>query len=267
MKLSIITPSYNQGEFIAQTFQSILDQDHRDFDLEYIVVDALSTDATLDVINEYTQKFLDAGIEFVFIHEKDNGQSDAINKGWSRASGDIVSFINSDDYYEPNVLSTVMENFSKHHDVQWLYGGWNLVDKNGKIYKAVQHQKYLKKRLLDRCNIGQPSCFIRKTLLAEFGMLEQDLHLAMDYDLWLRIASKYDPLVVQKIFSNMRYYADAKSGSLGKKQMYEMYKLSNRYSKPVSIQRLRQLFFLIAGLTVIFFNVDITKRIASRRAK
>jgi glycosyltransferase involved in cell wall biosynthesis len=110
MKLSIITPSYNQGQFIKDTFQSILNQDVN-FSIEYILVDAVSTDETSKIVEEFAPKFESKGIEFIYICEKDNGQSDAINKGWLRATGNLITYLNSDDFYESNVLQKIVDFF------------------------------------------------------------------------------------------------------------------------------------------------------------
>ena len=179
MKLSIVTPSYNQGKFIKDTFESILNQ-NANFPIEYILVDAVSTDETSKIVEEFAPKFKTKGIEFIFICEKDNGQSDAINKGWHKATGNIITYLNSDDYYEPNVLQKVMEYFVNNTNIKWAYGGWNFVNKDGLLYKSVRPAIFKKQKLLDYCNIGQPSCFFKKELLDEFGMLNEKLHLTMD---------------------------------------------------------------------------------------
>lgn len=266
MKLSIITPSYNQGQFIEKTFKRILDQ-KINFNLEYILIDAISTDNTAKIVRDYKPKFKKAGIEFIYICEKDNGQSDAINKGWKGASGDIVTYINSDDYYEPRVLGRVISFFENNPQTMWAYGGWKLVDKAGKLYKSVNPKKYSKAKLLNYCNIGQPSCFFRRELFKETGFLNQDLHLAMDYDLWLKFAAKYPAGIIKATISNMRYYADAKSGTRTAEQLKEVLTLGSFYTKPVSFRRLCQYYYFLRGLAVCKLNIDLTKRIDRKKAK
>ncbi|MEI8061175.1 MAG: glycosyltransferase family 2 protein [Candidatus Berkelbacteria bacterium] len=259
MKISIVTPSYNQGQFIAETFDSILAQNFSN--IEYIVTDGGSTDSTASVAKKYAPLFKKAGIDFKFISEKDKGQSDAINKGWKMATGDIITYLNSDDYYNKNVLKDVVNFFQKNPKIKWAYGGWNFVNKDGKLYRSVQPKEFSKNKLLDYCNIGQPSCFFRKTLLDEVGMLNVKLHLTMDYDLWLRFAKKYHAGIIDCIISNMRYYPDAKSGARTKEQLREVLKLSVKYTKLFSVRRFFQYFYYLRGLVMVLLRIDITKRI------
>lgn len=264
MKLSIVTPSYNQGQFIRKTFESILDQ-NINFELEYILVDAISTDETSKVVEEFTPKFKTKSIDFKFICEKDNGQSNAINKGWKIASGGILTYLNSDDFYEPNVLQGIMDYFKNNPQIKWAYGGWYFVNKAGYLYKKVQPTIFKKQKLLNYCNIGQPSCFFRRELLQEIGMLNEKLHLTMDYDLWLRFATKYPAGIMNFVISNMRYYPDAKSGAKTMEHLNESFKLCKKYSKKYSWQRMRQLYYYLRGLGVILIKKDITHRINGRK--
>jgi len=263
MKVSIITPSYNQGKFIKKTFESILNQEIN-FKLEYILVDAVSTDETAKIVEEFIPKFKAKGIEFIYICEKDNGQSNAINKGWKKATGDLITYINSDDFYESNVLQSVVNYFKNNPTIKWAYGGWNFVNKNGILYKSSQPKIFKKQTLLDYCNIGQPSCFFRRELLEEFGMLNEKLHLVMDYDLWLRFATKYLAGIMNFIISNMRYYPDAKSGARTTEQLKAIFALCKNYSRRFSWQRFRQLFFFLRGFIVIIIKRDITRRVNSK---
>lgn len=265
MKLSIVTPSYNQGRFIRDTLESILIQDVK-FVIEYILVDACSNDETSKIIEEFIPKFKNKKIEFIYICEKDNGQSDAINKGFSKATGDLVTYLNSDDYYEPDVLQKVMGYFSDNPDIKWAYGGWNFVNERGRLYKNIQPTTFKKQKLLDYCNIGQPSCFFKKELLKEFGMLNEALHLTMDYDLWLRFATKYSAGIMNFTISNMRYYPNAKSGARTMEHLIEAFMLSKNHSKKFSWQRFRQIFFFIRGLVIILLKKDITRRVISGKS-
>lgn len=261
IRLTIVTPTYNQSSFIKDTFESILVQKLPKAMLEYIVVDALSDDGTKEIVESYEEKFRKAGIEFVYIREKDKGQSDAINKGWKRARGEIVTYINSDDFYEKNALDKVLQYFQTHKEIQWAYGGWNLVNKAGKVYQTVKHDRFERNKLLNYSNIGQPSCFFRKKLLEKFGYLDTSLHLAFDYDLWLRFAAKYDAGMIPGVLSDMRYYGEAKSAQKTIPQTYEMLRLGMKYSRFFSWRRLLQYFYFFRGIGVVFFGLDITRRI------
>lgn len=261
MKISIITPSYNQGEFIGRTLQSVVDQVSPDFELEYIILDAVSTDTTDAVIKEFLPKLEAAGIACRYISEKDRGQGDAINKGWSLATGEVVTYLNSDDYYVPNALRAVALYFQANPGVQWAYGGWSLVNRSGAVYTTIQPETYSKNRLLYNNNIGQPSCFFRRRLLDECGFLNENYHLALDYDLWLRFAAKYPAGIIQTIISHMRYYGDTKSAAQTYPQLKESYKINSQYTKPFSWLRLGQIFSFCAGLGVYLLHIDITRRI------
>jgi glycosyltransferase involved in cell wall biosynthesis len=260
MKLSIITPSYNQGKFIEKTLQSILEQ-KLDFDLEYILIDAVSSDETDSIVKKLESQFKKKGINFIYKREKDNGQSDAINKGFELATGDIITYINSDDFYQPNVLSKVVIFFKNNPKIKWAYGGWNFVKEKGEQYKAVKPKKFNYADLLNYCNIGQPSCFFKKNLLKEMGNLKEDLHLTMDYELWLRFATKYNPGIVPFIISNMRYHSEAKSGSQTLKHLKETLKTNTNYTTPFSWRRFCQYFYFLRGYLIIILGKDITKRI------
>lgn len=255
MKLSIVTPSYNQGKFIKDTFDSILNQDIN-FELEYILVDAVSTDETPRIVAEFIPKFKAKGIEFIYICEKDKGQSDAINKGWKISTGDLITYLNSDDYYEPNVLQKVADYFENSSEVKWAYGGWNIVTKEKVVFLSARPEKYDKNKLLNYCNIGQPSCFFRKDLLDEFGMLDEKLHFAMDYDLWLRFVSKYDAGIIDGILSNMRYHDEAKSTAQTKKQLAEILQVGKKHTKPFSFRRFAQYFYYIRGMVATILKLS-----------
>ncbi len=260
MKLTIVTPTYNQASFIRQTLDSLLAQTPLQFPVEYLIYDAVSTDGSDTIIKEYLPKLAAGGFDCHYVRESDHGQSDAINKGWKLANGDIVTYLNSDDYYEPNILNTVMQWFQDHPTSQWAYGGWKLVNQTGIPFHVVQPIHYDYNKLLHYCNIGQPSCFFRKSLLDEFGLLNKQLHLAMDYDLWLRFASKYPAGIIPQLLSNMRYHANAKSSALTTKQLWEVYRVGAQYTATFSWQRLMQRFYLYRGLLATRLKLSTIER-------
>ena len=124
-KISIITPSYNQGQFLEQTILSILSQDYPN--LEYIIMDGGSSDNSVEIIRKHEDNLT------YWVSEPDKGQSDAINKGFQRATGDILTWLNSDDYYLPGTLHTVAEYFTQHPDVECIYGDLQVVASNGDL--------------------------------------------------------------------------------------------------------------------------------------
>jgi glycosyltransferase involved in cell wall biosynthesis len=181
IKISVITPSYNQAVFIDATIRSVINQDYENF--EYIVVDGGSTDGSVDIIRSYSDKI------DVTIVERDNGQSNAINKGFRIASGEVLCWVNSDDLLWPGALKTVGEYFTKNADCQWLLGNCRFTDLFLKMhwhYKARQlkPEDYL---LFGEGNfLAQSSVFFKKKLWQQAGELNENLHYAMDLDLWLR---------------------------------------------------------------------------------
>ena len=232
LKLTIVSPTFNQAQFIEKTFQSILKQKIT-FPLEYIVVDGLSTDETPKLVKKYVPIFSKAGIVFRSIREKDKGQSDAINKGWKLATGDVLTYLNTDDCYMPGVLNKVMKHFSDNPKTQWLYGGWNIVNEKGRLFRTYQAPRFNHFLFSTYAqNIGQPSCFYRKSLLKKAGALNKNLHLAMDYDLWLRFAKLATPIALPYIISKMRYHSQAKSSQYADKHNREAYSVAKGHLTP-----------------------------------
>ncbi len=225
MKISIITPSFNQAQYIEQTIQSVLSQ-KGDFHLEYIIIDGGSTDATLDILKKYTGKIS-------WTSEKDRGQSDAINKGFKKATGDIIGWLNSDDLYEPDTLNNVARFFKKNPAVKWVYGKCRIIDeKNREIrrgvtfYKNLLLRKYSYNKLLAENFISQPAVFFRREILDDIGYLDLNQHIVMDYDFWLRIGKKHPAGVINKYLASFRWYTDSKSGSLYKRQFRDEFNVA-----------------------------------------
>lgn len=260
MNISIVTPSYNQGKLISKTIDSILMQNIGSR-LEYIIVDSLSDDDTDKIIRSRIPDIKKNGITFKYIREKDSGQADAINKGWKVSNGDIVAWINSDDEYYPNVLKNVLDFFEHNPNIKWAYGGWSYTDKNGKIYKTIEPKKFNKNTLFSYDNIGQPACFVKKSMLKKAGYLNQDLHYTMDYDLWLRLAKDSDPGIIDKKIAKLRCYTDTKSSRHAVEQFFSVYKLNSKHSKVFSWLRVMQILYAIIGILLGVLHLDIANRI------
>lgn len=213
MKLSIITPSFNQGKYIEQTIQSVLNENNSM--IEYIVIDGGSTDETVSILQKY------AGIKWV--SEKDNGQSHAINKGIKMAAGEIIGWINSDDLYYPNALNTVIEWFNKNPQADFLYGDIEYINENGDhLFTQTGHVISFENLISDPYIMRQPSCFWRKSVIEKCGMLRENLHVVMDLDLTLRILKSSEAHYFPMTYSKFRFYDQGKSLRLFKKQFYEM---------------------------------------------
>jgi len=181
MKISIITPSYNQGIFIEKTIKSVLNQDYSDF--EYLIYDGGSTDKTTEVLQEYSSKLY-------WISEKDNGQAHAVNKGIMKSSGDIIGWLNSDDIYYPGTLEKVADFFKAHPNIDILYGNACHIDREDKPFEDYPTQQWSIEQLKETCFICQPTVFFRKNIFKKYGLLREDLNYCMDYEYWLRLSKE-----------------------------------------------------------------------------
>ena len=204
MKLvSIVTPSFNQAPYLEQTIRSVLDQDYPS--LEYIVVDGASTDGSADIIKKYSDRLA------WWVSEKDKGQGEAINKGLARAKGDIIGWINSDDYYLPNAISSVVKIFEQNPEVILVYGDMLAVDQNGETTNVLRYKQYSLEDLLCFQIIGQPAVFFRREVYERVGGLDTSFHFMLDHHLWIRIAAQGKILYVPQIWSAARYHPQAKN--------------------------------------------------------
>jgi GT2 family glycosyltransferase len=201
--VSIITPSYNQAAFLEQTIQSVLEQDYPR--LEYIVIDGDSTDNSAEVIRKYADRLA------YWISEKDSGQAEAINKGFARANGDILGWLNSDDYYLPNTISEVARCFEQNPDVVMVYGDMLAVDGNGQTLNVLKYKQLSLEDLLCFQILGQPSVFFRRAALQKAGLLETTFHFMLDHHLWIRLAQQGRILHIPRVWSAARYHSQAKN--------------------------------------------------------
>ena len=201
--VSIVTPSFNQARYLEQTMRSVLEQDYPR--IEYIVIDGASKDGSVDIIRKYENQLAH------WVSEKDAGQAEAINKGLSRANGEIVAWLNSDDYYLPGTVSAAVEVFRANPDVALVYGDMLAVDENGRTTNLMKYTQLSLEDLLCFQIIGQPSVFFRRDALPKAGLLDPSFHFLLDHHLWIRIAAQGKILHVPKIWSAARYHAEAKN--------------------------------------------------------
>jgi len=201
--VSIITPSYNQAAYLEQTLTSVLEQDYPR--LEYLVIDGASTDGSVDIIKKYADKLA------FWVSEKDSGQSEAINKGLARAKGDILAWLNSDDYYLPGAIAAVIKVFEENPDVVLVYGNMLAVDAKGETINLLKYNQLNLADLLCFQIIGQPAVFFRRESLKKAGGLDATYHFLLDHHLWLRIALQGHILHVDKTWAAARYHAKAKN--------------------------------------------------------
>jgi glycosyltransferase involved in cell wall biosynthesis len=201
-KVTIVTPSYNQGRFIEETILSVLAQDYAN--LEYIVIDGGSNDNTLDVIKRYEGQLT------FWLSESDRGQADAINKGFRRATGDIVTWLNSDDVYLPHTLRRAVQYFDDP-EVALVHGKCILFGEGIKEEVRGAGERDLEVLYLTRVPFPQPSSFFRRRVLLEQGYLDESFQLMMDYDLLVRIALNYKLKRVEDTFSRYRLHDGCKT--------------------------------------------------------
>ncbi len=216
----MITITFNSQQFLTETIESVLSQDFIDF--EYIFVDGGSTDGTQETIRRYAEH--DSRIRWV--SEPDNGIADAMNKGVGLAIGDVVAHLHSDDSYLPGALRQVAEAFEQFPSARWLTGCLRYVDEAGQVlYDTRLKDVYTAQSLLRRNSIGHPATFIRRELFSELGGFKMSLRYAMDYDLWLRIASRYPLLPLPAVLATFRVHAESLSSRELLKAFAEEYRI------------------------------------------
>lgn len=243
-RISVITPSYNQVAFIEQTILSVLSQDYPN--LEYLIIDGGSTDGTLEVLQRYDD-------HIIWISEKDNGQTNAINKGLRMASGEILTYLNTDDLYEPGALLAVGAYFAGHPEAAWVSGQCHNIDERGRIIRrGVSLYKNFWLRLgnytvLQVLNfIAQPATFWRRCVVERVGYLDETLQYTMDYEYWLRISQHFRIHPLNRALARFRIHAASKSGRTSFAQFDEELMVAQRYCNglPLLLHRLHRLILV-----------------------
>ena len=201
--VSIITPSYNQASYLEQTIRSVLEQDYPR--IEYIVMDGASTDGSVEIIRKFESRLV------YWESVKDAGQADAINKGFARATGEIVAWLNSDDYYLPGTVGKAVKIFEENPDVVLVYGDMLAVDEHGKTFNTLNYKQLTLEDLLCFQIIGQPAVFMRRSALQKASGLNLTFHFLLDHLLWIQIAKQGRILHVDQTWSAARYHAEAKN--------------------------------------------------------
>lgn len=200
-KISILTPSYNQGNYIEENIQAVLNQDYLNF--EHIIIDGGSTDGTVEILKKYPH--------LKWVSERDDGQSDALNKGLAMATGEIIGWINSDDYYEPRIFRDIADRF-KEVSVQWVIGLIKQIYEDIDLVLPIKSPEITYKRLIENPDIVKQQCtFFRKSAIESAGGWNKELYMVMDYDLWIRLSKKNAPLMLQKNWAYFRCYAGQKT--------------------------------------------------------
>ena len=234
--ISIVTPSFNQAEFIEETIRSVLFQGYPN--LDYIIIDGGSTDGSQEIIKKY-EPWLS-----YWVSEPDNGQSHAINKGWGKAKGEIIAWINSDDVYEADAFRLVADYFEQHEDVHMLYGDCKIINEHGLITGDCPSLEFELENLI--CNkwfIGQQASFFRKEAVSTVGYIDENLHLVMDWDLFVRLAlNNFKIKYYQKLLARFRIWTGAKTSAQWVKSGDEkILVLNNIFSNPEYIPKISNL--------------------------
>jgi len=202
LKISILTPSFNQGDFIEKNILAVLNQNYSNF--EHIVLDGGSTDNTVKILKKYPH--------LIWISEKDEGQADCLNKGIKLATGDIIGWVNSDDYLEPNIFSTINDEFEKDEKLDWIVGNLNVDNLNNNTITTVNSPQISYELLLkDPDIVKQPATFIRKSIIEKIGGWNKNLYMVMDFDLWIRISKISNPKKINKTFANFVIHPNQKT--------------------------------------------------------
>src|SRR3990170_1597763 len=201
--VTIITPSYNQAAYLEYTMRSVFEQDYPA--IEYLVVDGASEDRSLEIINKYSARLS------WWVSEPDNGQAEAINKGFARARGEIVGWLNSDDIYLPGAVAGAVEALRTHPEAGFVYGDAITIDAEGHPLKTLVFPDWGLQDLIGFRIICQPAVFIRRQTLLEVGELDVSYHYLLDHQLWLRIAQKAPPVHIPAFWAAARHHPAAKN--------------------------------------------------------
>lgn len=235
-RVSVVTPSYNQAQFIEETIRSVLLQDYPA--LEYIVVDGGSNDGTLDILRRYEDWLC-------WVSETDKGQTDAINKGLRMATGDVLAYLNSDDTYCPGGICKIAAFFRAHPDVGLVYGDCQVVDEPGGHLGYLPRHAFSLRRMIERGEfIPQQAAFWQRAAMEQAGMFDESLHFAMDYNFFIRVAQAFPVAYLPELVASFRMHGTSKTVSQSEKHWRETLAVSERYGlKPWTlwywIRRLR----------------------------
>ncbi len=223
-KVSVITPSFNQARFLEQTIRSVLDQDYPN--LEYVVIDGGSNDGSVDILRRYADRLA------YWVSEPDRGQTDALNKGFARATGDIVCWVNSDDFYYPGALAAAVAAFRANPDLGLVYGRGNRVDEDGEVIREFECTRPFD---LDALVYGidyilQPTTFFRRQALHDVGPFDPGLHYAFDWELWMRFGERFPAQMIDQLVAAGREYASAKTFAGGFPRAEEIRQIVARHT-------------------------------------
>jgi len=217
MLVSIITPSYNQAEYLESTIQSVLAQEYSD--LEYIIVDGGSTDGSVEIIQKYADQLS------WWVSEPDQGQADGINKGLQRVRGEVVAWLNSDDLYMPGAIQAAVAALRVDPDLGMVFGDAITIDPAGRPLNQLSFGDWNLPELMRFRIICQPAVFMRRAVLDQVSYLDENFHYMLDHHLWLRIAREYSVKHIPELWAAARHHPAAKNVSLAPKFSLETYRV------------------------------------------
>jgi glycosyltransferase involved in cell wall biosynthesis len=229
VRISVVTPSYNQGRYLEAAIRSVLDQGYPD--VEYIVIDGGSTDESGTILDRYAPQLA------YHQSEPDKGQTDALIQGFQRATGDILAWLNADDLYEPTTFAEVAHFFDSHPDAQFVFGDSTWIDEDGRRTRRKREMPFLRFVWLRTYNyIPQPSAFWKRSLYERVGGLDSGFDLAMDTDLWLRFSERARMSHVPRPWSRMRRHAQQKNVRLRARSDAEDARIRRRAGVPTGLR-------------------------------
>ncbi len=261
MKVSIIVPSFNQGEFIGRTLNSIINQDYGN--IEIIVIDGGSTDSTLDVLEEF-KDHID-----LCISERDGGQSDAINKGLKQATGELVGWLNSDDTLQTDCVSSIVMEFEKSLLLDFIYGDIKIINEFDDVIGQIRGKNISVPDIIWKLDLGIPQqgSFWRVRALKKYNkLLNVDYKVVLDRDIFIRTAFELNCLYLTKHLGNFRYHRSSKSISQTDKWLVEvpiLYEnLVNRYEHLLTKKMVRR----VSAMVSLYESLELVKNKTFQKA-
>lgn len=244
--VTVVTPSFNQGRYIRGTIESVLSQDYPN--LEYWVIDGGSSDETQDVLKSY-------GHRLNWVSEKDQGQADAVNKGFRRAKGEIFGWLNSDDTYWPGAIRRVVQFFQANPEISMVYGEAYNVDAQGKTIERYPTEEFDYQRLAETCFICQPTVFLRRHVFEDVGPLDVTLHYCLDYEYWMRLGKRFRVSYMPESLATSRLHGAAKTVAKRSEAHQEIIPIIQRHYSLVPL-RIIYLYTYITLMEKLMPNVQ-----------